>query len=91
MPEKAPPLKKFQSNRLKFLLELRADESSIPNAQEALMEQLQQAMRCSAKKLTRLLNNTDQPTIEEMVAVSQVLSVSLDELVKLSEPEAVTA
>ncbi|WP_185817097.1 hypothetical protein [Hymenobacter metallilatus] len=46
-------------------------------------------MQCSSKALSWVLNNSKQPTIQQMVAAAQVLDVSVNDLIKLEDaPEA---
>lgn len=59
-----------------------AGEKQDETHKDELHRTLQKRFGWSAHKLSRVLNNTDRLTIEQMFVTAQLLGISLDQLIK---------
>ena len=75
----------FRANRIALIIYEIAQGESARALQKELRKAIEEALGASSTKVTRLLNNTDQPTSPELAVIAQVLSVSASDLIQLEE------
>ena len=78
-------VKPFEANRIALVIIERTQGRSGRRLQIALKKSIAQALASSLTKVTRLLNNTDQPTARELALIAQILGVPMGELIQLQE------
>ena len=74
--------KSFIGNTIKLHIDRLAGEKQDETHKDELHSALRKRFGWSALKLTRVLNNTDRLTIEQMFVTAQLLGTSLDQLIK---------
>jgi transcriptional regulator with XRE-family HTH domain len=93
MPVEAPVEEKFQeqkikpfsANRIALVIEEKAQGKHGPRQRSALRAAIANALGTTLTKVSRMLNQTDQPTTPELATIAQVLGVTTDQLIKLEE------
>ena len=78
-------IKPLEANRIALVIHEKTQGRRGRQLQIALKKSIAQELSSSLTKVTRLLNNTDQPTAHELVVIAQILGVTLDELIQLRD------
>lgn len=78
-------IRPFEANRIALVICERTAGKRSRQLRKNLERSIAQALFTSLTKVTRLLNNTDQPTAPELAVIAQVLRVSANDLIQLQE------